>query len=68
MSKKKLRIEAPATPASMLGSVNESEEGYSPSSYPGTPYSAYSGPDTPYSAYSGKSEGSEYEGYEGYDE
>lgn len=38
---KQLRIETPGTPASMLGSVDESE-GYSPSPYPGTPYSAYS--------------------------
>ena len=58
MKKKQLRIETPGTPASMLGSVEESEDGYSPSPYP----------DTPYSAYSGKSERSEYDGYEGYEE
>ena len=58
MKKKQLRIETPGTPASMLGSVDESEDGYSPSPYP----------DTPYSAYSGKSERSEYDGYEGYEE
>jgi hypothetical protein len=40
MKKKSLRIE---TPERHLGAVDEMEEGYSPSPYPGTPYSQQSG-------------------------